>query len=390
MTAAAIDYTWIDDDAAFRAFVADVVGTDAYALDTEFHRERTYYAHVALLQMAWAGGLVLVDCLAVDLKPLATLLDTDAVAVMHAADQDLEVLQRACGRLPRQLFDTQIAAGFAGFSTPSLTSLVEGLMGTTLPKGDRLTDWTRRPLSEDQKVYAAADVVHLLEVRERLCARLGERAAWAEQECAEVLARAEGEPPVETAWWKLKNSRGFRGPSRGVAQEVAAWRERRARARDMPSRFILPDMGLSAIAQRPPRRAEELSDLRGLGGKGLRPEMAREVMTAVQRGLELKPDQLRLPPADDVSREMRAGVALAAAYIAQLARDNDIDASLLATRSDIVALLRRDPEARAATGWRARLVGEPVRRLATGEAALAFDGKGGLVLVERGPDIPTA
>ena len=387
MTAPTIEFTWIDDDASFRAFVDDVVGTDAYALDTEFHRERTYYAHVALLQMAWPGGLVLVDCLAVDLTPLAALLDTDAVAVMHAADQDLEVLQRACGTLPKQLFDTQIAAGFAGFSTPSLTNLVESLLGTSLPKGDRLTDWTRRPLSEDQKVYAAADVVHLLEVRDRLCTQLGERAAWAEQECAELLARAEGEPAVETAWWKLKNARGLRGPSRGVAQEVAAWRERKARARDMPARFVLPDMGLGAIAQRPPRRAEDLTDLRGLGGKGLRPDVARDVMAAVQRGLALKPEELRLPPADDVSREMRAAVALAAAYIAQLARDNDIDASLLATRADIVALLRRDPDARAAKGWRGRLVGDPVRRLATGEAALAYDGKGGLVLVERGPDI---
>lgn len=384
-----IDYEWIGDDASFAACVDDALGVEAFALDTEFHRERTYYAHVALVQIAWPGRLILVDSLAVSLAPLARLLETDAVAVMHAADQDLEVLRRECGTLPRKLFDTQIAAGFAGYSTPSLTSLVHGLLDVDLPKGDRLTDWTRRPLSADQKVYAAADVAYLLEVRDRLVAKLGERAPWAEQECAELLERSTDEPEPETAWWRLKNSRGYRGVSRGVAQEVAAWRERRARSRDLPARFVLPDMGLTAIAQRPPRRIEELQQLRGLGGKGLRPEVASEVMAAVKRGLDLAPDQLRLPPAEEIGRDQRAAVALAAAYIAQLAKEHRIDASLLATRSDIVALLRRDPDARAATGWRAELVSEPVRRLAAGEAALAFDGDGGLVLVERGPEIAT-
>lgn len=384
-----IAYQWVDRDADFRAFVADIAGADAYALDTEFHREKTYYPHAALLQIGWPGGLVLVDCLAVDLAPLADLLASDSLAVMHAADQDLEVLLRECGRVPTRLFDTQVAAGFAGFSTPSLTSLVEGLVGVRLPKGDRLTDWTRRPLSEDQKVYAAADVVHLLDVRDTLVERLGERLPWAEQECAELLARGQQESDPNVAWWKLKNARGFRGTSRGVAQELAAWRERRARERDLPIRFVMPDMGLVAIAQRPPAKASDLDDLRGLGGKGLRPDVAREVMAAVERGVALKPEEIRMPPVDDINREMRAAVALAAAYVAQLAKDHDIDATLLATRSDLVELLRREPDARAAVGWRGRLVGEPVRRLATGEAALAYDGRGGLVLVERGAPITT-
>ncbi len=150
--------TWIDDDARFAAVVDELVEVEAYALDTEFHRERTYFPQLALLQLAWPGGSVLVDPLAVDLTPLAKVFAGPAVAVIHAASQDLEVLELACGSVPGVLFDTQVAAGFVGFSTPSLAQLLERLLKVQLPKADRLTDWLRRPLGHEAKVYAAGDV----------------------------------------------------------------------------------------------------------------------------------------------------------------------------------------------------------------------------------------
>src|SRR5262249_7273339 len=143
-----------------------------YAVDTEFHRERTYYPHVALVQLRWADVTALVDPLVVDLAPLADLLESDALPILHAADQDLEVFRRSCGVLPTRMFDTQIVANFAGFSTPSLSTLSERLVGVKLPKGDRMTDWTRRPLTEGQRAYAAADVEHLAEIRDKLIADL--------------------------------------------------------------------------------------------------------------------------------------------------------------------------------------------------------------------------
>src|SRR5438874_13499325 len=106
---------WVDDDATLAAIVDALAAEPAYALDTEFHRERTYYPHLALLQLAWGGKVALVDPLAVDVAPLRSVLDGDGVAVVHAAEQDLEVLDRACGALPKRLFDTQVAAGFVGF-----------------------------------------------------------------------------------------------------------------------------------------------------------------------------------------------------------------------------------------------------------------------------------
>ncbi|HLN06769.1 MAG TPA: ribonuclease D, partial [Acidimicrobiales bacterium] len=158
------DYRWIGDATAFEDLVAELAACDVYGLDTEFHREKTYFPHLALLQLAWEGGIALVDPLAVDVSPLARVLDGPGLAVLHAAEQDLEVLERACGTVPSSLFDTQVAAGFLGQVSPSLVNLVERVLGIRLLKGDQLTDWTRRPLSAGQLSYAAGDVAHLLEL----------------------------------------------------------------------------------------------------------------------------------------------------------------------------------------------------------------------------------
>src|SRR5690606_14578780 len=121
--AVAGDYTLIEDDAAFADLLDRLDGQDRYAIDTEFHRERTYFPHVALVQIADRHGVALVDSLQVDLAPFARILDSDATAVMHAARQDMEVLERSTGTVPARLVDTQIAAGFLGYTSPSLATL---------------------------------------------------------------------------------------------------------------------------------------------------------------------------------------------------------------------------------------------------------------------------
>jgi ribonuclease D len=378
---------WIDSDAAFSDVVAELRDQPEYALDTEFHRERTYWPQLALLQLAWGPGrIVLVDPLAVDIRKLAEILDGPGLAVLHAADQDIEVLERACGTRPSRLFDTQVAAGFLGMSSPSLTSLVQRLLDTTLSKGDRLTDWNRRPLTDSQKRYAASDVAHLLELKEEIVKRLEPvgRLEWAEQESEALLRRPRDAQQPEKAWWRLKDSRGLRGPARGVAQEVTAWRERRAAAIDKPTRTLLPDLAILGIANHRPKTPQALREIRGLEGRHLRGSLAAEVIDAVERGANLTPEQIHMPPMDDVDRRLRPAATLVSAWVAQLARDLKIDATLLATRADLLALLRGEPEARLATGWRAHLVGEPVRRLVDGEVALSFRrGSGDLVLEQR-------
>ncbi|HEX9530775.1 MAG TPA: HRDC domain-containing protein [Acidimicrobiales bacterium] len=376
---------WVDTDAGLADVVAALDGEEAYSVDTEFHRERTYYPRLALVQVSWDSGAVLIDPLAVDLTPFASVLVGSGVAVAHAAEQDLEVLERACGVGPARLFDTQLAAGFLGTSTASLVSLVERMLGRQVLKGDRLTDWTRRPLSSEQRAYAASDVAHLLELAEVITEQLTGRGrlVWAEQECELLLRRSRQPQDPATAWWRLKDSRSMRGAARLVAQAVASWREQRAAAQDLPPRFVLSDLALISIAHRPPRNREQLLAVRGLDGRQMRPAVADDLLEVINDALSGDASAIRQPPSEDVDRSLRPAVALAAAWVAQRSADLDIDAALLATRADIAALLRGDRRSRLGAGWRAELIGEPLRRLAAGEAALAFDGAGSLLLEAR-------
>ena len=176
---------WIDDNDALNALIDEVVLSERYALDTEFHREKTYYPKLALLQIRVGETTALVDPLAVDTTLLVRLFACDSWCVVHAAQQDLEVLQHASGAIPKRIFDTQLSSGFIGMSTPSLASLVQNELKISLPKGDRLTDWLRRPLTADQQKYAASDVDYLFVLHDSIMARLTElgRASWAEEAC---------------------------------------------------------------------------------------------------------------------------------------------------------------------------------------------------------------
>jgi ribonuclease D len=385
------DLTVVTTAAGLADVIAELGDQPWYALDTEFHRERSYYAHVALVQLAWDGGSALVDPLAVDLAPFATVLDGPGTAVLHASTQDLEVLLRACGTIPGRLFDTQLAAGFLGFATPSLTSLVERVLGVHLPKASRLTDWLRRPLSSDQLVYAAADVAHLLELTDVLRRELEAtgRLAWAEQECELLRTRGWGPPDPDKAWLRIKEARALKGRSRGVAQAVAAWRERRAAELDQPVRFILSDLAVIGIAGKPPRDLEQLRAIRGLDERNARGKVGESLLAAVEVGRALPEDAISLPKRDEVDRDLRAAVTLVSAWVAQVSRELRIDPSLLATRGDLAAFLAKDPDARLAEGWRKDLLGDAIGELVNGTFALAFDGAGGLALERRSGETVT-
>ncbi|HYD10135.1 MAG TPA: HRDC domain-containing protein [Acidimicrobiales bacterium] len=381
-----VEHRLVTTPAALEEIVDAAITDDSYAVDTEFHRERTYFPKVALVQLASpTAGIALIDPLAVDLAPLARLLDGPGTCLMHASNQDLEVLQRACGTVPSKLFDTQLAAGFVGFSTPSLSLLAERILGVHLPKASRLTDWLQRPLGDAQQTYAAADVAHLHALTDALCGELENsgRLAWAEEECEDLRTRDWGSPDPTSAWLKLKESRQLKGKSRAVARAVAGWRERRAAELDIPARHVLPDLAVVGIAMNPPSSSGDLRKLRGVDERHSRGDTANAILDAVREGLDAPPDTAPHVRRDDVDRDQRPAVALASAWLSQLGRELRIDTTLLATRSDLSAFLNGDSTARLANGWRNALLGEPIRALVAGEFAIAFDGKGGLELEER-------
>ena len=374
---------WVADDAGLAEVLAGASAEATYALDTEFHRERTYYPQLALLQLSWGGQTALIDPLAVDVGPLASLLDGPGLAILHAAQQDLEVLGRACGTVPARLFDTQLAACFLGHATPSLANLVGSELGLQVPKADRLSDWLRRPLSRDQLTYAAADVLHLHDLYERLSNELQElgRLDWALAECEELRTRPTGPGQPEDAWLRLKDLRTLRGRARNIARAVTAWRERRAARQDLPTRFIISDLAVLGIAQRPPSTLDQLRAIRGVEERHVRAPLGDELLAAVAEG-QADTTQLRTDDGGpELERRLRPAVTLVSAWVAQLAKDQRLDTSLLATRSDLSDLLGGVATARLASGWRAEVLGDDVKRLVAGEAAIAFEPSGQLRLL---------
>lgn len=375
---------WVDTDEGLAEIVEQLLQVPAFGVDTEFHREKTYYPQLALVQLSWDDERALVDPLAIDLEPFAAALTGPATVVMHAASQDLEVLHRSCGVLPRDLFDTQLAASFVGHSLPALSALVDRFYGVHLPKGDRLTDWLRRPLGEDQRTYAASDVEFLLGLQEKLTAALEERGRleWALDECEALRQKGQVIRDPDEAWTRIKEARSLRGEAAAVARAVAAWRERRAAELDQPVRFILSDLAVVGVAQRRPKNQGDLARIRGVDERHAKGKVGEALIKAVAEGREQEVPR-HAGPSHELDRKLRPAVALVAAWVGQLSRDLEIETSMVATRHDIESLLAGDPEARLTKGWRAELVGERIRRLVEGEAALAFDGRGNLLLEDR-------
>lgn len=372
---------FIADDAALRDVVNEARSAPIYALDTEFHRERTYFPRLALVQLQWGTTNVLIDPLAVDPRGLADLLRGDGLAVLHASQQDLEVLRYAVGEIPSRLFDTQLAAGFIGYSTPSLAALAQSQLKVTLSKGDRMTDWMRRPLTASQCSYARSDVAYLELLFEQISHRVEQlgRSTWVSEACEELRVRPWGESNPDDAWLRIKDARSLKGEARGVAQALAAWRERRAMATNVPLRRVMSDMALLGIAQAAPRSTEDLAHARGVDERYLSGSIAREILAAVKEGRD-RVVELDAQAHDPLEKRLRPAVTLVTAWIGELARTAEIDPTLVATNRDIVALLAGG-ESRLAHGWRRDLVGRDIERLLKGESGLSFDGDGRLRLI---------
>jgi ribonuclease D len=372
------------DAEGLRDLVARLADEECYGFDTEFHTERTYVPDLALIQIAWRDRVALVDPLAVDPAPLAEVFSGPGTAVAHASSQDLDVLMAACGAVPSAVFDTQIVAGFLGMSTPSLTRLTDQMLGVSLPKADRLSDWLERPMSERQISYAMSDVAHLLELRAVLTERLSAlgRLEWALDECDQVLSDRTPARDPDEAWWKLGDIRSMSRRSRGVAQEVAAWRERTAAETNRPRRMVLSDLGLLAISQRPPRNGDELRRTRGVDARHLAQGRAGEILRAVERGLSLPADRIRMPSEGREAQAPAAAIAVCTGVMRQIADDLDFDQGLLATRADIAQLLCGEPS-RLDAGWRRQIAGIPLRRLIVGQVGLSLGPRHRVLLEER-------
>ena len=374
----------VSDRARLVQLVAEASTETRYALDTEFHREQTYFPRLGLIQLAWGDRVILVDPLATSLEPLGELLDSPATAVMHAPDQDLEILRYAVGRIPSRLIDTQTAAGFCGMRSPSLGDLLDRFLGVEVTKGDRLTDWLRRPLQPEQLEYAANDVRHLLGLHDRLRAALTarDRLGWCDEECEKLRARQSSPRRPEEAWLRVRELRRLPKRSRPMAVAVGAWRERRAAALDLPPRYVLGDLAVAAVVQAAPRTRAALGAVRGVDGRALAGAAGAELLEVIEQARRNPPKVPSAPPAPRKSH-LQPVATLVSAWLSQVARDDELDPALVATRADLESFLDSRPDARLARGWRYERYGARIEELVAGRAAVALESGGTLRLEER-------
>jgi ribonuclease D len=365
--------------------LTEIKNEDVLAIDTEFHREGAYFPKVALIQIAWAEhNVALLDPLSCNLAPLSELFENEIKFIMHAGAQDIEVFSRVCGSFPKKIFDTQIAAGFLGLSSPSLAILHQQYLGINLPKEDRMTDWLSRPLTESQKSYAASDVKYLLEIYDFQINRLNQlgRISWVEDECESFLDRESVRRSPDEAWKRIKELKRLKGKSRDAARSISRWRELEAARLDIPVRRVMSDLAIISISQQLPKSIKELEKVRGLEKQKIRNGNAEAILDAIVKA-PATPKESKNEEVKSKNSDLRAAVALVTAYIYQLARDVELDPSLLGTRNDIEALISGDMNSKLAKGWRGEVVGEVIKKILTGKVSLVFDGDNRILLEPR-------
>lgn len=377
---------YVTDTESLRALVAQLRSAKFVAIDTEFMRERTYYARLCLVQLGNDDISAIVDPLVIDdLSPLLDLLtDPDVVKIFHAGSQDMEIFYRLCGCAAAPVFDTQVAATLAGFPQQvGYGALVKELLGVALDKGDTYTDWSRRPLSATQVEYALNDVRYLPEVHRRLVAALeGEgRLSWLAADFAHIEDPATYEVIPENLWRRVKRVSSLNRRQMAVAREVTAWRELEAQRRDVPKRWILGDESIIEIARRVPVTAEDVSAIRGVSDKTGK-SAQRGVAEAVIRGMAVPEAELpsiskRKRPAGDID----GAVDLMIALVRARARERGVAMPLLAGRDDLERLAAGEREASPLLeGWRREMVGDELVRLLDG--ALVMRLQDGLLTIE--------
>jgi ribonuclease D len=359
---------WITAAAGLEALAARLLKAEAVAVDTEFFWERTYYPVLGLVQLATPDGCWLVDTVALaDIRALGPVLADPAVAkLLHDAPQDLGILARATGAAPRNVFDTRLAAGFAGFSsTGSLQALLRDALGIELAKTETRSDWLRRPLSEGQLRYAAEDVVYLIRLRDTLLARCANATvrAWLDEELARLDDPAlYGDRDPRLMYLRVKGGSRLDGRAFAVLREVAAWREDEARQRDWPRGHVLPDEMLVELAQRAPESCAALAAVPEFPRK--MPEaVAVRLIDAVTRGLAVPEKEWPRLSGFGLAekRALKDPTDRLLAHIGAVCGPLGVAPALVASRADAESYVRglvRDAAAGhpLAQGWRASIV----------------------------------
>jgi ribonuclease D len=356
-----------------------------FGIDTEFMGEGRYQPLLCLVQTAVEDGaptpsVAVLDPLEGDLDPapLAEVLADPAVeVVLHAGRQDVALLRRVWNTEVRNVFDTQVAAGFAGLRAQlGYEPLLREMLHVRLRKSASFTRWDRRPLSPEQVDYASEDVLHLLQLADALQERLRSlgRLEWAREECR-ALEGVSDERDVDNIFSRLPRINSLDPVQRAVARELVSWREETAATVDRPASSVLHDATLVELAKRRPATTERLSHIRGVTEATLH-RRGRALLAAIERGRERPPIPVEgeRPPSSE--REDAPLIALAEALVRARAMESDVAYELLASRADlqrVITAVREgadEPDVRTLQGWRREVVGAELLELLAGHWTL--------------------
>lgn len=366
---------YIDTPEALQQLCEQLQGATVVALDTEFMREKNYYAQFCLLQLATDKVIACVDPLAIDdLSPLMDILyDERLTKVFHAAGQDLELFFDLYGKLPKPLFDTQIAAALLGQGNQvGYGNLVQAVLKVSLDKSHSRTDWALRPLDEAQLEYAADDVRYLLPLYHALVEELAAlgRSEWLDSDFLELADEGRYKKDDRQLWQRIRGANRLKPRQLAILRELAEWRERQARERDKPRKWILSDDVMLDVARHAPQDLARLARIRGLN-EGTLNHHGKRLLQLVSQGKAIPPEACpTLPKVNALSVAQEAQADLLMALVRMVAAESRISMASLASRKEIEALVTGAPGSGLLQGWRGELLGKRLQSVLAGSQAL--------------------
>jgi ribonuclease D len=372
------DYLYIDNDEALAQFCSAISQASYCAIDTEFIRESTYYAELALIQIGSGENLACIDPLAIsDFTPFAELLaKPDLLKLFHSCSQDLEILYQKFGAVPTPVFDTQLAAAVLGYNHQiSYADLVQQVCAVTLEKKHTRANWMRRPLSQDELDYAMDDVRYLLTVYEHLSEQLqtSRRDSWMEKDLRALTDPAKYEVDLTQVWKRLKGVQKLKGEKLQIAADLCRWREELAQQQNRPRRWIVKDDTLIEIARQKPAIEADFSSIPELQNKTVRRHGAELLAIVANAALT---DPADWPQHDRVNSLDKQQLALGDCLMALcrvIAEENEIALATLVVRKDIDNLILNHKSSRLTQGWRFAMAGEKLLEFIHGQSAISVD-----------------
>lgn len=390
-----LTYQFIDTPQALIPACEVLKQAKVLCVDTEFHREKTYYPQFALLQIGCNDGIFIIDPVAIkDLKPLwDIIIDPNILKVFHAGRQDLEIILEHAGALPLPMFDTQVAAALLGYGQQvGFGNLVQRITKKALAKGESFSDWLRRPLTSQQMKYAADDVIYLMPIYQALKEELQakKRSAWLDEEQAILTNTDTYHIDKQEVFWRVKGVNKLKPKHLAILRELAIWREEQAQKRDMPRRRLIADEPLIEIAKRDTLNIDTMKRMRGLN-EGVIRRFGETWLKIWQKGMDCPEERW---PKLTGRKSNTSGTDLRLELLDTLLRlkadEASISSTILANKSELSTLaswgnkpFNDVPDLPCLKGWRAELVGNALLQLLRGEICLRLNPNTGLPVIDN-------